>query len=73
MDENAEEYKQKIAQIEKLGRKLVKLSRRIKAVMEADIDCDEMDKWGNLYLQVISRYVWLKRCFLPYSVAMTLL
>ena len=52
MDEESEEYKQKVAQVEKLSRKLVRLARRIKAVQEADIDCEEMDKWGNLYLQV---------------------
>ncbi|KAL5269308.1 hypothetical protein ACHWQZ_G002951 [Mnemiopsis leidyi] len=51
VDEEAEEYRQKVAQIEKLSRKLVRLARRIKAVQEADIDDSEMDKWGNLYLQ----------------------
>jgi hypothetical protein len=54
VDEESEEYKQKVAQIEKLSRKLVRLARRIKAVQEADLDCEEMDKWGNLYLQVNS-------------------
>ena len=52
VDENAPDYQEKVKRIEYLSKKLVRLARRVKAVQEADIDCVEMEKWGNLYVQV---------------------
>eukprot|EP00116_Pleurobrachia_bachei_P000504 sb/3460766/ len=51
IDEESGEYQERLKRIAALTRKLTKIGRRIRAIQEADIGVEDLDKWGNLYLQ----------------------